>query len=566
MAYEDPEEALFRASLSEGNSPRTLQDILDGLAIASTFAPVVGDVAGAAADINRMVENPEERTMTNVGLMGLGLLPFVPNAGVTSKLKDAGKKVVATTLHNLPNKLPNFYGGGVPGQIDSVARLTGRGLFNTAEQYLTPKGQAMLRDNVPAILPSVVKKQFKEAEEALANKQLKIDQINADSTLSADAKAAKIAEVTDETNKKVAAAGKIIEGQKGYSDLLNKGYGTSTPLIDKAMRATNRASGTFSADTFKQFFPDAEPGVFEKIAQNQGMIPGKGVLVERKASGQAAGDLIRDVHKKSHVADKINKAFAKQPSATNFNGYSSFREALDYGKLTPKQQELIDSPEIKKYLQSAFRGDSPLKQAKTAEEFSQILKNSGIKLPKALVDKAFRRTQRKPFADNAEMIAALEAEGLKILPENKARALEGGPLIVSDSLQSGALDLGGVGVVHVIKPNGVKKTYVNDENDLWMFKAPGAERVVSVASFSEDLLGPNALFRSGPLKSSGPAIKTEKPSPFHNMSAIQKKNAEEILNYNPEVTAGDYGRALKNNLLLGSGLAGLGNVFLEDEE
>ena len=557
--YDDPEEGLFRGSLGENNTPRTTQDTLDGLAVATMFAPLVGDVTGLVADAYRLKNNPEERTPLNYGLMGLGMLPFVPNM-------STAKGLVSTAAQNLPNKLPNWYSGGIPGQIDSVARLVGIGGMNTAKQYLTPSGQAMLRENLPVTLKAVADKQYKIAEEALAAGKAKIDEINANPDLSEAAKKDMIDQVQQETNKTVSAAGKTIEGQRGYSDLLNKQYGTSTPMIDDAMRSINLSSGDFTKETFQTMFPDAVEGVFEKIAQNQKMTPGEGIIVERKVTGNAAGDLRGDVLKKSNIADKVNKAFSKRDVAQSFDGFASFKQALEYGKMTAKERELLDSPETKRYLQSAFRGDSPLKNAKTAEEFHTILKNSGVKLPKRLVDKAFRRADRKPFKDNAELIKALEDEGMVIKPENKKRALEGGPLILSDSIVTGALDLGGANVVHVVSPNGRKTTYVNDENDIWGVAPPGGKRLVSVASFTEDLLSPSPGAQKT-FKSSGDDVKTIEPSPFHNMTNIQKKNAEDLRNYTANPLMGDYARAFKNNLLVGGGLgAGGYAVFGDDEE
>jgi hypothetical protein len=440
--YDDPEESLFQSYLDTKSSKATTQETLDNLAIASMFAPVLGDVTGLAADAYRLTNNPEERTPLNYGMMGMGMLPFVPNMGITKRIKDVGTGLASTVAQNLPNKLPNWYSGGIPGQIDSVARLAGTGSLNTARQYLTPTGQAMGRENLPVTLKAVADKQYRIAEEAIVSGKAKIDEINARPDLSDKAKKDMVDEVQQATNKTVSAAGKTIEGQRGYSDLLNKQYGTSTPMIDDAMRSTNLSTGTFDQKTFNDMFPDAPEGVFEKIAQNQKMVPGEGIMVERKVTGNAAGDLRGDVLKKSNVADKINKAFSKQAPAETFTGFASFKQAIEYGK--------------------------------------------------------------------------------QILPENKKRALEGGPLIMSDAIVTGALDLGGANVVHVVKPNGRKMTYINDENDIWGVAPPGGKRLVSVASFSEDLLSPSA--GSGELlKSSGDTVRTVESSPFHNMTNVQKK-------------------------------------------
>ena len=62
------------------------QGLLDTLALGTAPVPVAGDIAGLAADVNRMVQNPEERTLGNAALAGLGLLPFVPSFGTVKRV------------------------------------------------------------------------------------------------------------------------------------------------------------------------------------------------------------------------------------------------------------------------------------------------------------------------------------------------------------------------------------------------------------------------------------------------------------------------------------------------
>lgn len=64
------------------NREVTPQGLLDATALATAPVPVVGDVAGLAADAKRMYDNPAERTPMNIGLSALGLLPFIPGATV----------------------------------------------------------------------------------------------------------------------------------------------------------------------------------------------------------------------------------------------------------------------------------------------------------------------------------------------------------------------------------------------------------------------------------------------------------------------------------------------------
>ena len=59
-----------------------------GLLDALSFVPVVGDVAGALADAAHYAAYPEDRTPSNLLWSALGLLPFVPSAGVIRPFKN----------------------------------------------------------------------------------------------------------------------------------------------------------------------------------------------------------------------------------------------------------------------------------------------------------------------------------------------------------------------------------------------------------------------------------------------------------------------------------------------
>lgn len=71
------------------NPEVTPQGLLDVAAVASSPVPVVGDLLGVAADAKRLYENPEERTALNVGLAGLGALPFMPSIGAVKNVAKA---------------------------------------------------------------------------------------------------------------------------------------------------------------------------------------------------------------------------------------------------------------------------------------------------------------------------------------------------------------------------------------------------------------------------------------------------------------------------------------------
>ena len=69
------------------------QGILDGAALSTTAVPVLGDLLGLGADINRYATDPESRTAGNFALSGLGMLPFVP---------------AMTAWHGSPHKFDKF--------------------------------------------------------------------------------------------------------------------------------------------------------------------------------------------------------------------------------------------------------------------------------------------------------------------------------------------------------------------------------------------------------------------------------------------------------------------------
>ena len=94
------------------NPEITPQGLLDVASIATAPVPVVGDVLGLTADAKRMYDNPEERTAANVGLAGLGLLPFVPSVGTIkgvapqAEALETARKNAVKMLGLPPNNTP----------------------------------------------------------------------------------------------------------------------------------------------------------------------------------------------------------------------------------------------------------------------------------------------------------------------------------------------------------------------------------------------------------------------------------------------------------------------------
>ena len=69
------------------------QNMFDAVALATSPVPLLGDTMGAVSDMHRYAQFPEERTLLNYGLTGLGLLPFIPSMlSIKGATKAALKK------------------------------------------------------------------------------------------------------------------------------------------------------------------------------------------------------------------------------------------------------------------------------------------------------------------------------------------------------------------------------------------------------------------------------------------------------------------------------------------
>ena len=74
------------------------QDYLDAVATSTMLSPVVGDLAGIAADVNMYATEPESRNWFNYLFTAAGVLPFVPAASQVRKARRTARK-----LHEIDN-------------------------------------------------------------------------------------------------------------------------------------------------------------------------------------------------------------------------------------------------------------------------------------------------------------------------------------------------------------------------------------------------------------------------------------------------------------------------------
>ena len=90
-------------------------ELLNAASLATAPVPVLGDIAGLAADARMYQMRPEERTMGNYALSALGVLPFVPSVSAV-KTAAKGVKTAAEELAALTAKAPQKFIESLPGR------------------------------------------------------------------------------------------------------------------------------------------------------------------------------------------------------------------------------------------------------------------------------------------------------------------------------------------------------------------------------------------------------------------------------------------------------------------
>jgi len=113
---------------------------MDQVALGTSPVPIVGDLAGLVADARMYTQEPDTRTWGNAALSGLGLLPFVPNAGMVK------------AFHGTPHKVDKF-------SMDKIgtgegAQAYGHGLYfaeneGVASGYKNILGNSIFIDGKP---------------------------------------------------------------------------------------------------------------------------------------------------------------------------------------------------------------------------------------------------------------------------------------------------------------------------------------------------------------------------------------------------------------------------------
>lgn len=122
---------------------QTIADLMSGTALATTFMPGVGDVAGMAADAAMYSAYPEQRNMLNYGLTALSALPFVP---AVAAMRSAGNAADAARLQRAADQgfdisRPVYHGTSVDFKSFDPDRAIGTQFWSTTDKAAIEAGE-----------------------------------------------------------------------------------------------------------------------------------------------------------------------------------------------------------------------------------------------------------------------------------------------------------------------------------------------------------------------------------------------------------------------------------------
>jgi len=289
-------------------------------------------------------------------------------------------------------------------------------------------------------------------------------------------------------------------GQFAYEALVGKGFQNLKPILKKLDTEYFTHTGIASVDQFKKFAKgvddkDAE-AFYRTIMASQGVSnPQRTILVGRQPTQTSQSGQLR---KLATASGKVPKALptifplAKPHTAATFlNAHKKAAAGNPKKALSAEQSNAI---------KQAFKNNPELSTITDPEQLKAALSRSlptSQKFPVTRIvnDVVFNSTQTG-FKSNAELRKALEAKiggrddmriitnsTQKNLPENER------DIFITTSEVSDAFELGGVGVVYRVKPNGQMSAVIHDTNDLFGVDAPGSlKTVVATPPITKNLL------------------------------------------------------------------------------
>lgn len=346
-------------------------------------------------------------------------------------------------------------------------------------------------------------------------------------------------------------------GQFAYEALVGKGFQNLKPILKKLDNEYFTHTGIASVDQFKTFAKgvddkDAE-AFYRTIMASQGVSnPQRTILVGRQPTQTSQSGQLR---KLATSSGKVPKALptifplAKPHTATTFlNAHKKAAAGNPKKALTAEQSNAI---------KQAFKNNPELSTITDPEQLKAALTRSlpaDQKFPVTrIVNDAVFNSKQTGFKSNAELRRALEAkiggrDDMKIITNSTQKDLPENErdIFITTSEVSDAFELGGVGVVYRVKPDGQMSAVIHDTNDLFGVDAPGSlKTVVATPPITKNLLD---MGRS--------ATVVDMPEP----SGAVQQIAEE-LRTPVQATAKDYADVAAN---VGATTAAVGGLLVDD--
>ena len=442
----------------------------DRAALFTSPVPVLGALIGTAADSYNMYKDP---SAFNAAMIGTNLVPGAKLAAAYAKVAKQGKglfspegikqasetlqapakETINKALHEFPNYLPGFYGGGIPGKAYGMFAGGVTAGKNIIRSHYSKTDQGMWKQHGVSRTDMDVGKRYSEMLQGKYNPNIVrrgLDELEMwvmgekqffktkpvkgmkKADYPKDLKSFnplryKKADISKDAQKK-------IMGQINQSRLFNEQYGIQSDFY-KILNGMDQIAysklGAKEYDTLMEGATGLNKTDLETVFKHMGMKEIQNInpkkdyrMALRRPNTAASGNLER-------VLSGLPKVFG----GTNING-------------------------LKKIFGGVYKG-----------------RKDGWDLSNSKVFKT-----DKEFLD-----ALLEA---KVRVRNPEEVLKGRPAIVTGSLVSDAYELGGVNYMTAIRKDGRLTSFMNDENDVLFIKAPLASRMLSISTpIVYDLLG-----------------------------------------------------------------------------
>ena len=412
---------------------------LDKAALYTAPVPVLGDVVGGVADTVAFAKDP---SLINAGLLGMGLIPFVPSGGVTR----TAQKVMA----NVQNEIPGFYAAANPAaQAATVAKTIPQNIINIGKAYYDPSSRALqTNSNISVADQRAANKAIKVSEEvtpkinALEARQKELRQVK-DGKYPSNEDLAEIKRLETEASdlrSTASQATKVAMGQLNQSrSFTNQYFGPTEERATGLKSILDNIDKVDHVRTFKQFNVD------DYIKE--------------------VGD-VADIDKKDMVAmfDEIKTMQNMDPTKPY---QMNIRRAHtgSAGNIDPGMKAAV------------YKGTPVTVDVMHEGLVKQVTSKPDINLnfiKKEVFKKGKMYTSDKNFLD------ALAEAGVRVL--NPEEVLKGRSAIIKGSAKTDAYEMGGVGVVTSIGKKGKVVSIVNDEHDLFNVKLPGGARYMNVST------------------------------------------------------------------------------------